>query len=286
MTTDADEFVRVNLLGQSALVTGGGKGIGRSIAQALGQAGAKVAVVARTAADLEETVAWITGSGGQAIALAADVTDRTAVENMVAEVERKLGPVDLLVNNAAVSAATGPCWEVDPDLWWRVMDVNVRGPMLCARAVLPSMIARRRGRIVNVSSGSAVTPAPGGAPYGVSKAALNCFTDSLAAATKTYGVSIFAISPGRVWTPMQAAGWANRKAPDGGPVKGPHDTPFTDWVPPERAAQLVLRLASGEADQISGRHVSVRDNLDELLQRLDEIERDDLLKLRFRVMAR
>ena len=69
-------------------------------------------------------------------------------------------------------------------------------------------------------------------------------------------------------------------------MNGPQDTPYTDWVPPERAAQLVLRLASGEADRISGRHISVRDSLDELLERLDEIERDDLLKLRFRVMAR
>ena len=200
----ADGVAGVSLDGQTALVTGGGRGIGRTIAEYLSRAGAAVAVLARTQAELDETVAAIEQAGGRAIALAADVTDREAVEQAVARTERELGPIDLLVNNAAVAMPVGRAWEVDPEAWWRTIGVNLRGPFLCSRAVLPGMIGRGSGRIVNIVAVAAFNTAPFMSAYGSSKAALVSFTDDLAAETKEHGVSVFAIRPGVVQTRMQA----------------------------------------------------------------------------------
>ena len=191
-----------DLSGQVALVTGGGRGIGRALAQGLASAGATVAVAARTEEQIAETVALIESAGGRASSFPADVAERVAVERLVTDVERQLGPVDLLVNNAGVAGAPSRDWEVDPDRWWRTIEVNVRGPFLCSRAVLPGMVARRRGRIVNVSSSSAELPSPYMSSYGASKAALTHMTSSLAAATREYGISVFAYGPGLVRTAM------------------------------------------------------------------------------------
>ena len=138
----------MDLSGQVMIVTGGGRGIGRVVAQALAHAGAAVAVIARSTDQLAETVNLIQEAGGRAVAFAGDVTDAGAVQQMVADVGDRLGPVDLLVNNAGVSGPVGPAWEVDAEEWWRCMDVNLRGPYLCARAVLPGMVAAISSAVV------------------------------------------------------------------------------------------------------------------------------------------
>jgi NAD(P)-dependent dehydrogenase (short-subunit alcohol dehydrogenase family) len=137
----------IELKGQIAVVTGGGRGLGRVFAQTLAAAGAKVAVIARNAEELNETVDSI---GPNARAFPADLTDARALDSVFAQI----GAVDLLVNNAGVLGPIGPFWEVDFDQSWRAMDVNVRGALLCTRAVLPGMVARRRGRIVNLVTGA------------------------------------------------------------------------------------------------------------------------------------
>src|SRR5690348_1461103 len=117
----------ISLAGQTALVTGGGRGIGRAIALAVAQAGASVAVTARSEDQLAETVRAIENAGGRALYHVVDVTDQSAVEALVVKVNERLGPIDLLVNDAGITGDYGPAWEADPALWWRVMEVNVLG---------------------------------------------------------------------------------------------------------------------------------------------------------------
>ena len=278
-----DMHQEINLEGQVAIVTGGGRGLGRVYAQTLAKAGAAVAVMARTASELDETVALIEKADGRAIALPADVTDAEAVERVVAEVEEQLGPVDLLVNNAGILGPAGPVWEIDADEWWRCMDVNLRGPLLCAKAVLPSMIARGRGRIINAASGAgARKPDPYGSGYAVSKCSLIRLTEAISVEAEDHGISVFAISPGHVRTPLTEAfagspedekwfGGYYRKALAGG------------WhSPPERGAELVLFLASGRADALSGCYFHIRYDLAELVSRAKEIQEGELYTLRLR----
>ena len=143
----------VRLVGLVALVTGAGRGIGRAIALALGDAGAAVAVCARSEDEVTGVAGEIEGRGGHALAIRCDVTDRQQVESMVAPAEDAIGPVDLLVNNVGRFGPVGPLAATDPDNWWQTLEVNLREPLYWTRAVLPGMLTRRHGRIVNVSSG-------------------------------------------------------------------------------------------------------------------------------------
>jgi NAD(P)-dependent dehydrogenase (short-subunit alcohol dehydrogenase family) len=138
----------VDLTGQVALVTGGGRGLGRAFVLALAAAGAKVAVMARTAAQLAETVQLIERAGGCALASAGGVSVPDAVAHVVTTTEQQLGSVDILVNNAGwhVPESLGYNWEVEPEGWWHTFEINLQGPFLCARAVLPGMIQSKRGR--------------------------------------------------------------------------------------------------------------------------------------------
>src|SRR5215831_15704847 len=145
---------RGELGGQVAIVTGGGRGLGRVFARSLAAAGAAVALVARSESQLAETAAEIGEAGGTALSFTADVADYTAAGRIVDQIERQLGPVNLLINNAGVATAIGPAWETEPRDWWRCFEVNLLGPYLFARAVLPGMIALGRGRIINVASGA------------------------------------------------------------------------------------------------------------------------------------
>lgn len=258
------------LSGQVALVTGGGRGIGRAIAFALADAGAAVAVIARSQTEVSETASAITGRGGRAIALTADVTDRIGVEASAAEAENLLGPINILVNNAGVAGSVLPLWETDPDEWWRTIEINLRGPMLFARAVLPSMIRRRSGTIVNVGSYAGIRAATGGGfgPYTTSKAALVRFTDTLAASTEDHNVRVFTISPGLVHTAMTEAIDLFRSVPE------------SEWSPPEAAASLVVRLAANPGTALNGKFIHVNDNLDDLLREAERIKVEGLYTLR------
>jgi 3-oxoacyl-[acyl-carrier protein] reductase len=258
------------LIGQVAIVTGGGRGIGRSIAQILAGAGMQVAVAARSADQLDETVALIQQAGGQAISFVLDVTDQAAVEKMVSETMRRWGPVALLVNNAAISGDWATIWEVPAEDWWHVVEVNLRGPFLCARAVLPGMIARKSGRIINVASGAGTGPNGFNSAYPVSKAALFRLTDCLAEMTEEYGLSVFAISPGLVRTSMSVD------------LPFVQDLPDSEWVPVEKAGELCAFIASGQADRLSGRYLHVLDDIPDMVRRADEIIEKDLHVLRLR----
>jgi NAD(P)-dependent dehydrogenase (short-subunit alcohol dehydrogenase family) len=247
-----------------ALVTGGGRGIGRRVAAALAEDGWSVAVSARTRAQVEESAAAIGG-----LAIEADVSRREDVERMVAEVEGGLGPIDLLVNNAGISGWENEgAWEVPVEDWWHVFEVNVLGPYLCCRAVLPGMLERGRGRIVNVGSGASYLPGSSSTAYAASKAAVGRFGETLANQLEGTGIPVFTISPGLVRTEMTEDAFAD-------------DAP---WTPPELAPRLVVELASGRLDALSGRYIHAEhdQDLEALARRADEILANDLNAIRLR----
>jgi 3-oxoacyl-[acyl-carrier protein] reductase len=247
--------------GRVALVTGGGRGIGRRIALELAAAGARVAVAARTAEQVEATAAE---AGG--IAIEADVSDRASVEGMVERTERELGPLDLLVCNAGIAPREEAAWELAPEAWWRTFEVNVLGVYLCCRAVIPGMLARGGGRIVNVASGAAYLPGSDTTAYSASKAAVHRFSETLAAQLAPHGIPVFSISPGLVRTEM------TKRFSDDAP-----------WTPPELAPRLVRALASGRLDALAGRYLHAEhDDVEDLERRAAEIVAGDLNAIRLR----
>ena len=257
------------LEGRVALVTGGGRGIGKAIAIAFARAGASVAVTARSEAELNATARTIRAAGGRCLAVAGDVTSPADVDRVVLGAAAELGPIDVLVNNAGAVGEFATPWASDPDVWWRTMEVNVRGPMLFTRAVLPAMVARAQGRVINIGSYVGIRPTPDNVAYATSKAALARYTDSLAAAVSGDEISVFVVSPGLVRTEMAEQ------------IPGVQEFPEEAWVPVESVSAYVLRLACGDADVLTGRclHVAA-DDLDELLASEGAIREQGLYQLR------
>ena len=178
--------------GQVALVTGGGRGIGASIAHELASAGARVAVSARSADEVDAVAREIDG-----LAVVADVARREEVDAMVRQVEERFGPIEFLAANAGIGLYEQAAWDVEPEEWWRVFEVNVLGAYLSCRAVIPSMLERGTGRIVITGSGAAYLPGSSNTAYSASKAAAWRFGETLAAQLEGR-IPVFVISPGLV----------------------------------------------------------------------------------------
>jgi 3-oxoacyl-[acyl-carrier protein] reductase len=189
---------------QVALVTGAGRGIGRTAALALAQAGAAVVLAARSADEINNLADEIKLTGGKALAIPTDVSDVAQVDYLLVLTLRAFARIDILVNNAAVVQPIGRVWETSPIAWQKLMAINIVGPYLCARAVLPQMIDRGSGRIINISSAVAERNVPGTSAYNASKAALERFSGTLAAELSGRGVVVTILRPGMVDTPMQA----------------------------------------------------------------------------------
>jgi 3-oxoacyl-[acyl-carrier protein] reductase len=245
-----------------ALVTGGGRGIGADVARELAACGMSVAVTARTAEQVDAVAAELDG-----VALKGDAARREDVERWVAETEERLGPIDLLVANAGIAGWEHAAWEVDSERWWHVLEVNVLGVYLAARAVIPGMLERGRGRIVITGSGASYLPGSSSTAYSASKAAVGRLGETLAAQLRPHGIPVFVISPGLVRTEMTEGVF-------------PDDAP---WTPPECAPRLVAALASGRFDALSGRYLHAEhDPPEQLEQRIDAILADDLNAIRLR----
>jgi 3-oxoacyl-[acyl-carrier protein] reductase len=187
--------------GQAAIISGGGTGIGRGIALALGEAGVRVVVCGRRREPLEETAAAVRESGGEALAVQADVSDEADVERLVRETLGAFGRLDILVNNAGIGGGNAIHRHSLED-WENVMAVNLRGPFLLSRAVLPGMRAQRSGHILNISSESGLEYYPGDGAYGISKHALNAFGEYLQRENQEYGIRVNTICPGMVVSEM------------------------------------------------------------------------------------
>ncbi len=219
---------------RTAIVTGGGRGIGASIARALTGAGVRVTVFARTHGEL----AAVVRSGAAELAVRGDVACEEDVANLVAEHERQLGPCGLLVNNAGI-LVRGPAEKLAVADFRRVLEVNLTGAFLCARAVIPGMKVRGRGRIVNLASISATLGTPEGTAYNASKWGLLGLTRCLAEELRPHGVQVFAVSPGSTDTRML------------------RQTPFEPEVEPEEVARVVRWCALEAPDAMTGANLEV-----------------------------
>ena len=272
---------RPDLAGVHALVTGGGRGLGRAVGRAFADAGAHVGLLARSGDELAESVARIEATGGVAASASADVRDPDALGAAIARLRRDLGPVDVLVNGAGIVGPIGPLWEVDAREWWATMEVNLAGLVHCTQLVLPEMVARRRGRILNISSQAGVRRWPLVSAYSVSKAAVTKLTENLAHEVDRFGISVLSVHPGLLPLGMGIAPERTDAAPT-----SPHEERIWSWVDreladgrgadPADAVDLIVRLAAGEADALTGRHICVHDDLDALLAGLDEVRQRDL----------
>lgn len=191
----------MELTDKVVIVTGAGSGIGRALALEFGGNGARVVCAARRQDRIEDTARTIKAAGGAALAVQTDVTDIGHVERMVSRSLDAFGRIDVLFNNAGSFSAISAVWESDPELWWRDVTVNLRGTMLCCRAVLPDMMSRDSGIILNMSGGNQI---PGGTGYSCSKVAVIRFTELLAKELKSQESSVlaFVMGPGFVRTEM------------------------------------------------------------------------------------
>jgi len=239
-----------------AIVTGSGRGIGRAIALAFAREGADVVALSRTQSEVMETATQVGALGRRALALEAGVSKKEDVERVVRSTMHEFGKVDVLVNNAGILGPVGPVVDNDVEEWIRTININLIGTFLCTKMVLPIMIERRRGKIINLSGGGATGPRPRFSAYAASKAAVVRFTETLAEEVKEFNIQVNAIAPGALSTRMhnqvlavgEAAG--DEELALSRRVKEGRGTPF------EVPAGLAVFLASDESDGLTGRLIS------------------------------
>lgn len=252
----------------------------------MADAGAAVAVNDVTVDRLDETVARI-GDRATVLPAAADVSDRAAVERMIGYVEGTLGPIDLLVNNVGIARPFGPLASVDPEEWWRTLEVMLRGSFLCTRYALQSMLPRGHGRIVNIASSAGFGPWPNLSAYAVAKAVLIRLTEQVAVETQDQGIAVFAISPGAVRTAMSEEAATSPEVAVLAPnAAASFQRVFAagEDIPAERIGRLVVQLATGGADPLSGALIDIKagDDVDEMVAEAEQIRREDFYRLRLR----
>lgn len=251
----------MSIAGRGALVTGGGRGIGAAIARQLAGAGARVAITARNAAELESLAAEIARAGGEAHPLPGDVAEPGAVEALCAEAGRRLGRVDILVNNAGL-ATSAPLQRQSLEEWRRLFAVNVEGAFLVTRALLPGMVEGGWGRVINVASIAGRTGAPYIAAYAASKHALVGLTRALAAEVAACGVTVNALCPGYVATPMTEASIERIVARTGRSAEEARRrlveaNPQGRLIEPEEVAYLAVVLCDERARGVNGQAIGI-----------------------------
>lgn len=247
--------------GAVAFISGAGRGIGRATAYRFARAGARVVVAARTAAEIEAVAAELSRIGATAIPIVCDVASSDSVTSAFAQARERLGPIDVLVNNAGI-APTATLAALDEATWSRTIEVNLTGTYRCTRAALPSMIERGYGRVINIAS---IASRIGGAylaAYSASKHGVLGFTRSVALEVADKGVTVNAICPGFVATPMTEAGIANivartGRSPDEARRILESQSPQRRLIDPDEVAAITLFLASDEAHGINGQAINV-----------------------------
>jgi NAD(P)-dependent dehydrogenase (short-subunit alcohol dehydrogenase family) len=243
---------QLNLDGRVGLVTGASRGLGRAMALALAEAGADVALIARSADGLSGTAESVQARGRRALALPADVAVEAEVDAAVKRALDAFGAVDILVNNSGV-ATVKPFVETTPAEWRRILETNLTGAYNCCRAVGPGMIARRRGKVVNVASVLGARGLPGYAAYSASKGGLLALTRALAVEWARHNIQVNAIAPGWFLTSMNEAAFGDARTSE----RLLRNVPARRTGRPEELGPLVVYLASAASDYVTGEVVFI-----------------------------
>lgn len=265
--------------GKVGLITGGGRGIGQAIAHAYAAEGAKLALAARTEAELQETAQSIRDQyGSDVVTVLTDVTDRIRVENAVAQTLRHYGVIDVLVNNAGNTGEIGPLWQLDPERWANTISVHVLGTFYGCRAAIPTMLEQGSGRIVNMSG----VGGPNDTSYDAAKTAIVNMTENLSHELAGTGITVNAISPGSIHTRMweEVRDMAHQAGDMAMYERGVQIT-SGGGASIQRAAELAVLLASDDCANLSGRLIrAALDTFEDIPARIDAIMSSDAYLLR------
>ncbi|MDP6482951.1 MAG: SDR family NAD(P)-dependent oxidoreductase [Nitrospinota bacterium] len=252
----------MELEGKVAIVTGGGRGIGRATAKVMAREGAAVTLAARSLDHLRATAGEIQGAGGRCIVVETDVTSEDSVNRMAKETLEAFGTIDILVNNSGIAGPTALCEETTIDDWNQTFAVNVIGPFLCCKAVLPVMKAKRWGRVINISSMSGKRPLVRRTPYTSSKMAVMGFTRTLAHEVGEFGITVNSVCPGatageRIDSVIRniAEGEGRSEAEVRADFTGP--SALKSLVNPEDTAEMAAFLASDRAAHMTAQDINV-----------------------------
>ena len=264
-----------------SIITGGSGGIGKAIAAAFSREGSSLVLVSRTGSELEKTKRELDKSTSKVAIFQGDVSREEDVKSLVDFTLDKFGTVDILVNCAGIQGPIGPITDIDAKDWFEAIKINLYGTFLCIKAVIPIMMKKNSGKILNFSGGGAVSPRPRFSAYGTSKAGVVRLTETVAAEYKDYNIGIHAIAPGAVNTKMLelvlAAGEAAGKEELSKALKQKRE----GGVPPPQVAELAIFLASAKSDGLSGRLISLPwDNWSAIPQHLPDIMSSDVFAMR------
>jgi len=240
--------VSISLAGKVALVTGGGRGIGKAIARSFAEAGAGVVIASRKLENLQATAAEFANLPGKVVPMACHVGRLDQLEALVRETETRLGPIDILVNNSATNIGQGPSLAVSDEMLDKMVNVNVKAALRLVRLTVPKMIERKRGSVINIASIAGLRPQPGGMLYSFTKAGLIMMTRAWAHEFGPDGVRVNAIAPGLIQTDFSEYFWKDERYR----ARLEAEQPIRRIGQPHEIGHLALYLASDEASFVTG----------------------------------